>query len=617
MIQALYVDDEQDLLQISKLYLERTHDMTVDTELSAPQALTKLKSKEYDVVISDYQMPEMDGIRFLKNIRTECKSKIPFILFTGRGREEVAIDALNSGADFYLQKGGDVKAQFAILKNMVLQAAQKKQAEDELRQSEERYRNIVEDQMESICRFRPDGTHVFVNSIYCTFLGKTRTDLIGKKFFPNIPPEDRVQVKKHFRSLTLQNPRASIEHRIIMPDGSVRWVRCNDRAIFDRKGNVIEYQSVARDITIQKKAEFAREESERRLRYILDFFPDAFYAIDLTGTVIAWNKAAEDLTGIPAGQMIGKGNYEYSVAFYGTRRPALVDIILDPGKKNLSPYAEIQNTEGAALIAESRVDLKDGRRTMIRIKAAPFYDCNGEITGAIESVHDVSSYKHLENELHLANNKLNLLNMVTRHGVLNKITALSGYLEMAKDRIADTETSGYLEKVQALVTAIGEQMDFTRHYQDLGVKTPLWQDVNEQFMYAISHIDLKECTCTRDLRGLEIYADPLLEQVFVNLIENSLLHGMDASKIHCSFRCNGNTVTIQYEDNGPGIPALEKERIFNQGYGRNTGLGLFLSREILAITGITIRENGEPGKGSRFEILVPPGGYRITGGPEK
>jgi len=611
MIQALYVDDEQDLLSVSKLFLERTHDMTVDTELSASQALMKLKSREYDVVISDYQMPEMDGIMLLKSIRRECNDKIPFILFTGRGREEVAIEALNYGADYYLQKGGDVKAQFAILRNMILQAAQRKKAENELKQSEERYRNIVEDQMESICRFRPDGTHVFVNSAYCTFVGKDRSELIGKKFIAEIPTEDKMLLKKHFRSLTIKNPKASIEHRIIMPDKTTRWVRCNDRAIFGKDGQVVEYQSVARDITEQKMAEYALTDSERKLQYIIDFLPDAFFAIDLEGNVIAWNKAAEGMTGIPAERIIGKGDFEYSVVFYGKRHPTLVDLIINPDKKNLHPYKEIQKTGGTTLVAESEMTLKDGRKTAIRIKAAPVYNREGRLTGAVETVHDVSSYKHLENELHLVNKKLNLMSMVTRHGILNKQTAMMGYLEMIKNHTTDTEVLHYLRKVQDIATAVGDQIQFTRQYQDLGVKNPCWQNVGERFMYAISHLDMKGCTSFRQVDGLEIYADPLLEQVFVNLVENSLLHGGNVTEIRCSFEETGDTVTLLYEDNGKGIPDNEKDLIFEQGYGKNSGLGLFLIREILSITQITLRENGMYGKGIRFEITVPKGGYRL------
>ena len=139
MLSVLYVDDEEMLLDIGKMFLERSGDRSVDIAISARQGIEQMGNKTYDAIVSDYQMPGMDGIEFLKNIR--ATSTIPFILFTGKGREEVVIEAINSGADFYLQKGGDPKSQFVELKHKILQAVNRRRTEDELRKSETRYRH--------------------------------------------------------------------------------------------------------------------------------------------------------------------------------------------------------------------------------------------------------------------------------------------------------------------------------------------------------------------------------------------------------------------------------------------------------------------------------------------
>ncbi len=111
--------------------------------------------------------------------------------------------------------------------------------------------------------------------------------------------------------------------------------------------------------------------------------------------------------------------------------------------------------------------------------------------------------------------------------------------------------------------------------------------------------------------NLEIYADLLIEKVFFNLIENALRHGERVTEIHVSYRRTGKEVVLAFEDNGIGIPGQDKERIFTRGFGKNTGYGLFLAREILAITGITIKETGKVGKGARFEMTISECAYRF------
>ena len=128
----------------------------------------------------------------------------------------------------------------------------RKEMENALLASEERYRNIVEDQNEFICRFLPDGTHVFVNGAYCRYFGRTREEIVGSRFMPVIHPDDRLALKKHFESLTRENPVALIDHRIVMPDSETRWQRWSDRAIFDDKGSLVEYQSVGETLVTGK-----------------------------------------------------------------------------------------------------------------------------------------------------------------------------------------------------------------------------------------------------------------------------------------------------------------------------------------------------------------------------
>ncbi len=216
--------------------------------------------------------------------------------------------------------------------------------------------------------------------------------------------------------------------------------------------------------------------------------------------------------------------------------------------------------------------------------------------------------KRVETALATANKKLNILSSVTRHDILNQLTAIQSYLELYhKDCRGDTKAEEYFLRLMDISKTIGNQITFTGFYQELGVKAPVWQRVGDVARAASGSGGFGSIRFTIEDIQLEVFADPLLEKVFFNLYDNSLRHGEHVTGIRVSVMEPGGEFIIVVEDNGVGIPAKDKERIFERGVGKNTGLGLFLAREILAITSMTIRETGEPGKGARFEILVPEG----------
>ena len=170
----------------------------------------------------------------------------------------------------------------------------------------------------------------------------------------------------------------------------------------------------------------------------------------------------------------------------------------------------------------------------------------------------------------------------------------------------------YVRKLKDTVAIIGENIEFTRLYQNLGMVAPAWQNVHEVFFNACSHVDITKIRVQSDTEGCEIYADRLLERVFYNLVENAILHGNHVSLIRISARDSGTGLIISVMDDGTGIPVPDKARIFTKGFGKNTGLGLFLVKEILSITNITIQENGEYRHGARFEMHVPRDMYRFA-----
>ena len=157
---------------------------------------------------------------------------------------------------------------------------QNKEAENILRKSESRYRAIVEDIDALVCRFLPDGTLTFVNSNYCKYFKKKPNNMIGYNFFNFIPKKERERVRNHFMSLNKEKPRISYEHKVIMPDGKIRWQEWTDRALFDEDGKVIEFQSFGLEITERKNAEEELKESEEKYRLIYETSSDAIMTLE-------------------------------------------------------------------------------------------------------------------------------------------------------------------------------------------------------------------------------------------------------------------------------------------------------------------------------------------------
>jgi len=220
-----------------------------------------------------------------------------------------------------------------------------------------------------------------------------------------------------------------------------------------------------------------------------------------------------------------------------------------------------------------------------------------------------------ETALESANKKLLLMANITRHDILNQLSSLQGYLELADmDRNENPDLAwSYVDKAAGVLGQTVSTVKFTKEYQDIGIKSPVWQNCKKTVTKSLQHTSLHNVVLENEMPdNLEVYADPLIEKVFSNLIENAIRYGEKISKICIRFENLNGASTIICEDDGVGIHPDEKEMIFHYQYGKNTGQGLFLSREILSITGITIQETGVLTKGAKFEMVCPEGTVRYS-----
>lgn len=286
----------------------------------------------------------------------------------------------------------------------------------------------------------------------------------------------------------------------------------------------------------------------------------------------------------------------------------LSDIITDQEERDIF-LSEVENQLRAGDIEVMFTCSDDTKRWMLLTAA----EC-GDQTIMCTFV-DITEQKQAQNSLSAANRKLNLLNSITRHDILNQLTALIGYIQLSKQHNNDPQIDNFLFKQEQAADAIRNQILFTRDYQNIGVHFPQWQNVAETVSLAVAALDLTAVIVDdSDLPSLEIYADPLFEKVFYNLLENSVRHGENVNKIVITSNETDEGLDIIIGDDGVGIPDEQKEKIFNREYYKNTGFGLFLSREILAITNLEISETGIYKEGARFVIHAPQGTYRFLSG---
>jgi PAS domain S-box-containing protein len=969
LIKVLYLDDEPLLLDVCREFIEVPGQIEMDTALSAPEAYLALSRVDFDVIVSDYQMPGLNGIEFLRDVRSKF-GHIPFILFTGRGREEVAIEALNTGADFYLQKGGDPSVQYGQLQKAIIHLAKSRATERSLIVSQRKYSDLMEEVKALAIKLDPDMRITYVNPYGIKQLG-WGDSLVGTTFVDWLDKArvgQDVRPRHLFMAMFAQRERGeTFTHSFRTRQGELRWVAWTCRFIRNMRGTVEEVLLFGTDITEAKRSEsdlkrslslvkaafdsseegilvtgMDRNPTEYNRRFLemwnvpesalgrqsrtklkelvmdqidcpelfLSFLEEMYvnklderhwtikfndgrkfgaftrpvmigeevagrfwsfkditvqaerekrataHANDVlglldnnkanmmildpgTGEIVYANKAACDFYGYECERMMKmritdintleeerladamrlaqeeQKNYfifqhrmacgevrdvevfSGPIQFEGRsllfslvhdisemertkrsveeselrhnhvlnslavgilvtdadgrmiyanrtvqemlrRRPdemmghSIVDLVADDQKETAKRNVA-SRVKGNKAKADYRFIRGDGSTIWVQVTAVPLFE-RGAFAGTIASVVDISEqmkdaqiimesekkFREIFNNMHdavlihepggpflevneiackrlgysreellkmgpqdldspesipdlpekmrnlmqrgsdifesthitkdgrripteinaimidydgkptilvvcrditerkiaderlgMANEKLKILNSITRHDIMNQLMVLKGNLELAKSLANDRGMEVRMEKVERSAEIINSQLMFAKDYQEMGTATPQWQNVGQLISQLPDIREVSRLALEPRLNHLEVYADPMLGKVFHNILEDSLRYADKPTRIKIGCRKRKGSLTIVYEDMGPGIPIEEKDRIFDMGFGKGTGLGLHLSLEILSITDIGITENGEPGKGVRFEIEVPPGKFRL------
>jgi PAS domain S-box-containing protein len=419
-------------------------------------------------------MPEINGIDFLKILRAKGSS-IPFILLTGRGREDVAVQALNLGADFYVEKHGDPKTIFAELANATKQCVEKRASLESLMEAQNRFESFM-DHSPTISFIKDlQGQYVFVNREYEIMLNIRKEDIVG--------------------------------------------------------------------------------------RTDLDLWPKA--------AAESFREADKRITSSGIGEK----------------------------------FSEV-------------IEQSDGVHAYLTFKF-PLVNSKGKDTLLGGVSFDVTDMKMYESALELANTKLGILGDLTRHDAINQVSVLEGWLSLLKEDECAAGLRNHLETMTVATKTLREQLEFAGEYEDVGADNQAWTDIQEACVnvwgkMAVDDI-MFECQCS----GFEVLVDPMFPKVIRNLVDNTVRHGEGAEMIRIFCQETPDGLRLVYEDDGAGIASEAKVKIFDKGFGTNSGFCLYLIRELLRISDARLREVGEHGKGVRFEIDFPEGRYRRKMASEK
>jgi PAS domain S-box-containing protein len=714
-IRILHVDDDASFLKVAKSCLEAHGEFDVDTATSVDEAIEKLENRNYDAIISDYSMPEKDGLDLLKTVR-ERGSNIPFIIFTGKGREEIAIKALNIGADRYFNKNGSTETVYSELARSLTETVKLKQTEARL---------VYQAQLIQVLNEAVLGSDVnliinYWNSAAEKMYGWKSEEVIGR----TSPEVLRTEFNGTDRSTVLRRARETgrvcIEVVQYRKDGTPINVETTLIPLKDQDDQTTAYLAVNRDITERLKAERRLKESEEKYRSLFENAEDVMIVFDLKGNVASINRAIENY-GFRRSDVIGKNVREFTsqeqwpqifkdfaeLATGKSARGTLeldspvgrrhVEYISNPAWKGneitgvqttlrdvterrhfeealreseekfrglfmgnpeatvyLSPdfqvldvnpcfstlfgYSpeeakgknindlvvpegkmhEAQSLDRKAAEGYARQNTvrrrKDGTMVHVSISAAPV-SVGKHLLGYVGTYKDITELKIVEMELRetmqkmaTINEKLHVLGGLTRHDIRNKLSEIIGNVYLVKKRTADRpEVMENLKDITSAAQQIVDILEFARNYERLGAEEMTYMDVEQAFARAASRFSQrKSVQLINDCRGLRVLADTLLDELFYNLIDNSYKYAQKLSRIRVYPRkTTDNAVELVYEDDGVGIPADEKPKLFREGYGKGTGYGLYLIKKMMEAYGWTIQETGRPGNGVQFVMKIP------------
>ena len=579
-IDVLHVDDDPSVLDLTEAYFERELDSVTVTSVTDPEAaLDRLGEAAFDCVVSDYDMPAMDGLEFFEALR-ERHRKIPFVLYTGKGSEEIASQALNAGVTGYFQKGGP--EQLRRLANRVAQAV------DEHRTKEiaERYSTVIEALGYSVYVVDEAGVFRFVNEPFAELTGYDREETVGET--PGLIKDDAaVQEAEDRLGTILSDDGPDVQHfgvDIVPKEGEP--IPCRDHmAALPYEGDYFDGSvGILRDVSDERER---REELETKTR-ALDEAPVGITITDPAqddNPLVYVNDRFVEMTGYDREESIG-------VNCRFLQGP-------DTEEESVRELREAIDAEEPTSV-ELLNYRTDGTEFWNRVSIAPISDPDGTVTHWVGFQEDITAFKDREAALERQNHRLDSFASIVSQDLRNPLNVAQGRVQLARDASDDGATlDAALDALDRMESIVERTLALAREGETVG--DPERVDLAEVVADSWSTVDTADAALSVET-DREVLADPdRLRNLFENLMRNAVDHAGDNVSIRVGDLSDGFFI----EDDGRGIDPAVADSLFEpgeSGAGGNTGFGLAIVQEIATAHGWTVEPTSGEDGGARFEV---------------
>lgn len=484
-------------------------------------------------------------------------------------------------------------------------------------ESERRFREMLESVKLLSVILDTEGRITFCNDYFLQVTGWKREEVLGLNWADTfVAPERRDFVSKILQDVARGIVPADRESFIVTRDGEPRLISWNNSLFRDLQGNIAGLARIGEDVTERRMEEEDLRAAHQQLVDIIEFLPDATFAVDKEQKVIAWNRAMEELTGVNKEDIIGKGDYAYAVPLYGFPRPVMLDIIFCINDNISDRYDQVERKENKFFAEVYKPCVFNGKGAFLWVTAAPLFDSDGDLVGAIETMRDVTERKQIQKQMACLD-RLDLIGEMAAgiaHEIRNPMASVRGFLQLFTEKEDLKDYKGYLE---LMIEELDRGNAIITEYLSLAKGKKI--DLQERDLNAVIESLLPLLRADAARHDKYVWTElgdipPLLvdegemRQLIINLSRNGL-EAMDSGKnLTIRTASEGDMVVLSVEDEGPGIAPEHLEKLgtpFFTTKDHGTGLGLAVCYSIAARHNATIAvETGSTG--TTFKVRFKP-----------